>query len=566
MRPERPLPALPSVVSRYGCVSEQQSTTSESDFCGYLAKHFVGARRFQFGVPEEAAALVEQSDFALYKNDLGLEMVCLLDREKDPTKTFSMSREDLFQIGRACLKYTGNVNGAKMPVSITLYEVGAGPASDADRARLKALTKNYVFAKVALATFHIDARSGSVWSPLPLNGFLGRRWLERLLRAPRKKDDEMLVPDPALPKQERVPFATIAILGLLVAVFVVEQLAQSGDKRLGLFSVDAATLFALGATSSDAVLEHGEWYRLFSAALLHADAIHLLLNGVALGLAAYLLESLVGPAWLLALFLLGAAGGSFMGLIVNSADVMSVGASGAVMGLLAAALILAMRFPPGAARLQIQGRLLQFLIPSLIPLAMNHGGHIDVAAHFGGAIAGLLSGYALFTVWPKNEENPRFPMVARGLAVMTVFVFGLSIALVKRHYATYLVDSTFRAADFLVDDSRIPEDPDRARREVESWGQGHPRDPRVHFFRALHLLDQNDEAGAESELRAALGEREILAQAFSDNRLETSMRTVLCQLLLSQGKHEEARRVAAPVCTAEDGSLPTKLKQLGLCN
>lgn len=540
----------------------EQSTSS----CAYLAKHFVGEKRFRAGVPEEASALLEQSDIVLCKAELGLELVCLIDREKDPAKIFSMCREDLFQIGRACLKYTGKINGAKMPVSITVYEVGVGPPSEADRARLKAVTKNFVFAKVSLATFHIDARSGSVWSPAAFNGLLARRWLEGVLRGPRKKDEEIWVADPALPSREKVPFATIGILGSLAAVFVIEQLARPRDKALGLLGVDAETLFALGATSSDAVLERGEWYRLFSAPLLHADGIHLLFNAVALGLAAYLVESLVGPAWLLVLFLAGATGGSLMGLVVNSPDVMSVGASGAVMGLLAAALVLAMRFPPGAARLQVQGRLLQFLIPSLIPLATSHGSHIDFAAHFGGAIVGLLLGYTLFKLWAKTEERPRFPMVARSLAVMTILVFGLSIALVKGHYSAYRADSTFNTADFLVEDSRIPEDPERARREVEIWGQGHPRDPRVHFFRALHRLDENDEAGAESELRAALGEREILAQAFSDKKLETGMRTVLCQLLLSRGKRDEARRVAAPVCKAEDGSSPAKLKQLGLCN
>jgi len=541
--------------------------SSDETFSAYLSKRLIGDKRFQSGVPEEAAKLLEHSDIALFKGELGFQMSCVLDREKDPARTFLLSRDELLEIGKACLKYTGTVNGAKMPVGITIYEVGAGPITETDRARLRGLTKNFAFAKVSLASFYIDTRTGSVWTPLPFNGLLGgRRWIEGLLREPRKKDGEIFVPDAALPQEKRFPIATVAILAALVVVFVIEQLAKTGDKAAGPLVVDVGTLFALGGMNSEAVSKDGEWYRLFSAALLHADAIHLLLNGLALGLAGYLIESLVGRAWLLTLFLLGAAGGSLMGLVINPVNLVSVGASGAVMGLLAAALVLAMRYPPGAARTQTQMQLLQFLIPSLIPLATRHEGHIDFAAHFGGAIVGLGAGYALFALWPKNEVEPRFPMFAKGLGAVTVLVFGLSVALVKGHYAAHAADATFSAGDFLVDDSRIPKDNQLARSEVEAWGAGHPRDPRVHLFRALHLLDQSDTVGAESELRAALGEREILAQAFGDKKLETAIRSVLCELLLLRGKREEARREAAPVCKAEDGRAPDELKKLGVCD
>ena len=114
--------------------------------------------------------------------------------------------------------------------------------------------------------------------------------------------------------------------------------------------VDVGTLFAMGGANSGAILNDGQWYRLLTAALLHADALHLLFNGVALGLAGYLLEALIGPAWLVVLFFLGALGGSLMGLAVNSAEVVSVGASGAVMGLLAAALVASLRLPRGQER------------------------------------------------------------------------------------------------------------------------------------------------------------------------------------------------------------------------
>src|SRR5262249_20109629 len=159
-----------------------------------------------------------------------------------------------------------------------------------------------------------------------------------------KRDDEIGVADAVLPAKTRGPIATVALVALLAAVFVVEQLGKIGDKGSGPFGLDAPSLYALGGMNADAVVKKGEWYRLLTAALLHVDAFHLALNGLALGLAGWVLESLLGRAWFLGLFFLGALGGSLMGLAVNPPNMVSVGASGAVMGLLAAALVAAMRF------------------------------------------------------------------------------------------------------------------------------------------------------------------------------------------------------------------------------
>jgi rhomboid protease GluP len=546
-----------------------ESKASNDGFAAYFAKRLMGDKRFQMGVPEEAAELGKSGDIALFKSDLSLLMSCIVDSETDRSKKFALSRQRLIEIGKACLKYTGTVNGAKMPVSITIYEVGSGPLGNEDRARLTALQKNFALDHVALTAFYIDTQSKSVFCPGPFNGLLrGRRWIARVLREPRKNDPEVLVADAALPAQNKPPVVTIGILVVLIAMFVVEQLAKLSGKGPGLLGVDVGTLFALGGMSSDAVSKDGEWYRLFTAALLHADAIHLLLNGVALGLAGFLLESLVGRTWLIALFLLGAAGGSLMGLFVNPANLVSVGASGAVMGLLAAALILAMRFPPGLLRTQTQMRLLQFLIPSLIPLATyRHSGHIDYAAHFGGAIVGLASGYALFAIWPRNEQTPRFPWLGKSLATLAILVFCLSLVFAKSHYAAHAAEAAEVPIDeLLVDDARMPKDWEAKIRDVETWGKGYPRDPRVHLFRAFRLLDEHNPEGAKAELRAALDERQILGSAFPNGKLEVQIRSVLCDILVLQDKRDDALLIAAPVCKAENGVAPKRLKELGVCD
>ena len=105
------------------------------------------------------------------------------------------------------------------------------------------------------------------------------------------------------------PWLTFALLGGLVAVFVLEQKYAIGPLGPGL-RPSLATLQALGALSGEAVLTHGEWYRLFTAPLLHANVWHLIGNGTALFMAGYVLENLAGRAWLAALFVVGGLGGA----------------------------------------------------------------------------------------------------------------------------------------------------------------------------------------------------------------------------------------------------------------
>jgi rhomboid protease GluP len=562
-----PDPSAPSVDP-----SPPTAHDGQDSFAAYLARRLVGDKRYAPGVPEEAAALAEKSDIVLSFAEFGLVMICILDREADASKRFPFSQSELVDVGRACLKYTGTLNGAKMPVGITLYEVGRGPPSAEDCRRLTELRRTFPgFTKVTINCFYLDTQNHTVFTTVPIQRLLQRvgyrGWLDAVLREPRKTDRDIFVADPALPSQQRRPIATIVLLGFLVAMFVVEHLAKVGDKGAGFLGVDAETLFALGGMNADAVLKNAQWYRTLAAALLHGDAFHLLLNGLALGLAGYLLESLLGRAWFISLFFLGGLGGSLMGLLANPSNIVSVGASGAVMGLLAAAMVVTLRFPPGATRTQIQGQLLQFLIPSLIPLATHRqGGRIDFAAHFGGAIVGGVAGYLLMKLWPRTEEQPRFQRATTGLAVVSVACFGLSLWQAKTHYSALAAEATFSVADLLVHDAKIPSDVATAKREVESWGRDRPRDPRVHFYRALRLLDEENAAAAERELRAALAEREILDRAFGNKKFEIAIRSVLCDLLVQQGKSDEAKQEARPVCEAERGSGPMRLRERGLCD
>src|SRR5262249_37910087 len=155
-------------------------------------------------------------------------------------------------------------------------------------------------------------------------------FLERLLRAPDAVPGELGPPAAALAPPRRL-MATWGLLGLLGVVFVAEQVFAV-DPPSAFLSPGIGTLVALGGNNRGLV-EAGEGWRLVSSALLHGSLLHILFNGIALMMAGRFLERQVGRAWYLALFVLGALGGGGLSIVINDPEVVSVGASGAIMGL-----------------------------------------------------------------------------------------------------------------------------------------------------------------------------------------------------------------------------------------
>src|SRR5262249_574079 len=137
---------------QYGSLEDirKRGAMSEDTFASYLAKHYVGRKGFRPGTVPEAEPLAQACDIVLTQADgMNLQVVCIVDREKNPQKTFAMPLDRLLEIGQQCLKYTGKVSGQQMPVTFHVIEVGAGPGSPEDRQRLAALKRKSAFGKSA---------------------------------------------------------------------------------------------------------------------------------------------------------------------------------------------------------------------------------------------------------------------------------------------------------------------------------------------------------------------------------------------------------------------------------
>ena len=149
------------------------------------------------------------------------------------------------------------------------------------------------------------------------------------------------------------PVFTVALLAVLAGVFGLEQLGAVGGSGNGVLGPNAPSLVAMGGVFRGAIREQHEFYRLLSGPMMHGDLIHLALNGFSLFLVGAILERFVGRGWTMVLYAVGALGGSFASYWINPATLVSVGASGAIMGLLASALVVAFKLPEEQGRTQL---------------------------------------------------------------------------------------------------------------------------------------------------------------------------------------------------------------------
>jgi rhomboid protease GluP len=327
-------------------------------------------------------------------------------------------------------------------------------------------------------------------------------------------------------------------------------------------SPSVATLLAMGGLIRKAVLSDGEWYRLFTAPLLHGGVVHILMNGIALLLGGWLLERLVGSLWFFVFFVVGALGGSLMSLGVGPANVVSVGTSGALMGMFAALLIGSFHLPAGTpARQRLQVNSLQVLVPSLLPLfSVPALGKIDYGAHFGGALSGGALAAILLPFWPPEQRFPQLRMVAAGVAVFGAIAFVLSAGIAVANYSKHDV--------VLIPPAELPRNLADGRARAADLVARYPGDPRSHLLLSDALAGK-DNAGAERELRLALARAQALSPKLGP-RPELSVRTSLAVFLDNLHRKDEAKEVARPLCAApaEDSDtepLSRTMLNRGLC-
>jgi len=211
-----------------------------------------------------------------------------------------------------------------------------------------------------------------------------------------------------------------ALLGANILVFLAVAIAAALlSSSLGQ-DVAYGYVVLLGAKNGPAI-DAGQYWRLGSHMFLHANGLHILVNGYALYMLGNLLERLYGTRRFLALYFLSGFAGAAATYWFTPQN--SVGASGAIFGLLGAAVAFGARYkeelPPRIRRALTFGLAPWVLINVAIGFVVPN---IDNAAHMGGLVGGLIVGLMLGTPLKAKRSRlaPRLEMgiVAASLGFM----------------------------------------------------------------------------------------------------------------------------------------------------
>lgn len=173
---------------------------------------------------------------------------------------------------------------------------------------------------------------------------------------------------------------TYALIAANVAVYAFTAIL-SGDA----VTTSQDVLSSFGQVN--AYVFNGEIWRLFTAMFVHADIVHIFGNMLFLFIFGLRAEDMFDLKEYLSIYLLSGLAGGFLTLVFWPLDTLSVGASGAIFGVLGATIIYARR--------SIGQSIMTALMYAFFLFAINIGPNVNYLAHFGGLVTGLLIGYLL---------------------------------------------------------------------------------------------------------------------------------------------------------------------------
>ena len=203
---------------------------------------------------------------------------------------------------------------------------------------------------------------------------------------------------------------TIIITKVLISVCIL-YFAYILFKTKG--DLSANNLVYYGANFRD-YIKSGEWYRLFSCIFIHASFLHLIINMYALRVLGYQLESYLGKIKFTLVFIISGLIGSLFSAILTNA--VSVGASGAIFGLLGSYLYFAYHYRLVLGN-TLKSEILPVIIINLLVGLMIPG--IDIFAHIGGLVGGIFTTMALGVPGKNNKSS----MINGTLSLMLLIGF-----------------------------------------------------------------------------------------------------------------------------------------------
>jgi membrane associated rhomboid family serine protease len=179
------------------------------------------------------------------------------------------------------------------------------------------------------------------------------------------------------------PIVTYVLIALNVAVFVGARNSASAQNDLFLF----------GPAVAD-----GDYWRLVTSGFLHVEFVHIALNMLSLFWLGRMVEPALGHVRFVAIYLVALLSGS-LGVMILDPNSATLGASGAIYGLLGAAIVMA------------RNRNISLVQSGLLPiLAINFAltltiPNISLGGHLGGLIGGLVSTFVVEQLSLRRRDS-----------------------------------------------------------------------------------------------------------------------------------------------------------------
>ncbi|MCW2713356.1 MAG: rhomboid family intrarane serine protease [Frankiales bacterium] len=208
---------------------------------------------------------------------------------------------------------------------------------------------------------------------------------------------------------------TQIVLAVCVGLYVLGLIVGERELQLRFGNIAGPVLLSEdGPVEGVAV---GQYFRLLSAAFLHANLLHLVFNMLALAQLGPALEQRLGRVRYLGLYLLSALGGSTLSYLISDPGALGVGASGAIYGLFGAYFVVARRLGSDTRPI-VTLIAVNLAISFAVPI-------IDWRAHLGG----LLTGAAVAALLAYLPAGPRRTQLQLLGAAVLVALLAVAVAM-----------------------------------------------------------------------------------------------------------------------------------------
>jgi rhomboid protease GluP len=222
--------------------------------------------------------------------------------------------------------------------------------------------------------------------------------------------------------QGRLDLISLIVTGCVV--LYVASLALQPEaifRSLGLFSIlspGSRALWQLGMTGGLA-WDQGWWWTLLTAIYLHGGLLHIFFNVMWIRSLGPTVTELYGPARAFVIFNLAGAAGFLLSNVMSHSP--SIGASGAIFGLLGALIVYARRRGSKMMNAQLwQWAIVLFIMGFVMPSVNNW-------AHAGGFAGGWLTGQAM----RFSEKRESLPVLILALLLLAAVAVGVVLSFVN---------------------------------------------------------------------------------------------------------------------------------------